>query len=856
MLDLLVSVPADAPFSRRAEPVRVGVPFAEGALPSDRALVLRAPGGSPVALQTRVLDRWTDGSCRWVLLDFLADHDGGERPATYRLDAAPGQPPPAAPRVVASAVSDGVLVETGSLSCTVASSGEALFRRLLVGGTDVVDVSRTALSVEAEDGLYVYAATGADVEESGPVRAIVRVDGAARSAAGRIVHVMTRLHFFAGLRTVKVEIALHNPERAVHPGGIWELGEATSIQLRDVALTIALATTSPERNAAVLCSPEAGRGFDVRASMLELFQASSGGEYWQSLNHVDRHGNVPLAFKGYSLRAGAEERRGVRATPIVTAGSGPLAVAVAVPQFWQNFPKAIEATSRSIVFRLFPRQQASPHELQPGERKTHVIYVAFGADDVAAEPLAWSRAPVFARTTPEQYCGSGVIPYLQPLTDEPDATYAALVSEALEGGDSFLAKRERIDEYGWRNYGDLYADHERVYYRGQLPVHSHYNNQYDAIAGFARQFARSGDVRWWTQLCELATHVADIDIYHTDLDKAAYNRGLFWHTGHYVDAGRSSHRSYPRADGVSGGGPASEHNYATGLCLYYYMSGDVAARDAAIGLARWVVAMDDGRKTIFRWLSRGDTGVASSTFDPSYNGPGRGAGHSIAALLDGYRLTDDRMLLDKAETLIRRCVHPADDIAALRLLRIEERWSYTIFLHVLGRYLDEKVLRRELDEMFAYARQALLAYARWMAEHESPYLHRRAELEYPTETWDAQELWKSEVFSYAARYAEPSERPRFLERADYFFRYAVDALAAAPTRTLTRPMVLMMSRGLMHGYFERHAEALDAPRPAAVNFARPSRAFEPQKIRAKRHAMMAAGGAAGAAVMAVLLWLL
>jgi hypothetical protein len=201
-------------------------------------------------------------------------------------------------------------------------------------------------------------------------------------------------------------------------------------------------------------------------------------------------------------------------------------------------------------------------------------------------------------------------------------------------------------------------------------------------------------------------------------------------------------------------------------------------------------------------------------------------------------------------------VHPADDIPALRLLRIEERWSYTIFLHVLGRYLDEKVLRREMDQMFAYARQALLAYARWMAEHESPYLHRRAELEYPTETWDAQELWKSEVFSYAARYAEPDERGRFLERADYFFRYAVDALAAAPTRTLTRPMVLMLSRGLMHGYFERHAEVLDPPRGPAVTFGRPPRAFEPQKTKAKRHAMMAAGGAAGAVVMAALLWLL
>ena len=71
-------------------------------------------------------------------------------------------------------------------------------------------------------------------------------------------------------------------------------------------------------------------------------------------------------------------------------------------------------------------------------------------------------------------------------------------------------------------------------------------------------------------MTELASHVTDIDIYHTDRDKAAYNSGLFWHTFHYVAAGKSTHRSYPRhATGVCGGGPANEHNYTAGLLLHY-----------------------------------------------------------------------------------------------------------------------------------------------------------------------------------------------------------------------------------------------------------------------------------------------
>jgi hypothetical protein len=102
--------------------------------------------------------------------------------------------------------------------------------------------------------------------------------------------------------------------------------------------------------------------------------------------------------------------------------------------------------------------------------------------------------------------------------------------------------------------------------------------------------------------------------------KPRTRNGLFWHTCHYVPAGRSTHRSYPHLPGVCGGGPANEHNYAAGLRLHWLLTGDRMSRDAAIGLARWVIAMDDGRRTIFRWFTRAATGLASATYSPSFHG--------------------------------------------------------------------------------------------------------------------------------------------------------------------------------------------------------------------------------------------
>lgn len=851
MIQILVNPPAGGAFARTREPVRLGVPIGEGRLRTAGGLALLDSAGTPQLLQARALDHWHDGSVRWLLLDFLADYGGGG-PAVYRLDThAMSTVRPEPSGVTVTAGDDSITVATGRATLGLSRSGPRLFRQVVVDGVEPLDIERTGLTIEGDDGPFTVTFDEATVEEPGPVRAVVRIAGTARTASRR-VRLAVRMHAFAGSASIRLDVTIHNPARAAHPGGFWELGEPASVLIRDASFV--LASPAADDGVTFTCTTETGGQPVQGATSLELFQASSGGAHWASLNHVDRSGQVPLQFRGYRLRTDGEERLGHRATPVVTVTSGRMLVGVSMPYFWQNFPKAIDASAAALTLRLFPAQHGTAHELQPGEQKTHVFYAALGHEQAGAT-LAWTRSPLFARTTPDQYSDSGVFPYLLPLAEEPNRDYAALVSAALDPEVGFESKREFIDEYGWRDFGDMYADHETVYYTGPPPLHSHYNNQYDAVAGLARQFARSGDDRWWRQCCELAAHVVDIDIYRTRDDKAAYNYGLFWHTGHYVDAGRSTHRSYPRAKGVSGGGPSAEHNYATGLMLHYFLTGEPAGRDAVIGLARWVLEMDDGTKTAFRWLSRGDTGLASATYSPTYQGPGRGAGYSIATLLDGYRLTRDARFLDKAEAIIRRCVHPNDDIGARQLLDIERRWSYTIFLHALGRYLDDKALRHEYDEMYAYARQSLLAYAKWMATHERPYLDRPDEVEFPTETWMAQELWKSEVFTYAAKYAADDARTLYLERADFFFRYAVSSLQSSPTRTMTRPLVLLLSRGQMHGYVSLRPEALEAPPGPERAFGRPPAPYLPQKARAFRRAI-ALGVALGSGLLAAgALWL-
>jgi hypothetical protein len=865
---------ADEPRERLLEPVTCGLPWPHGKLKDPSFLILRNERGEPVPLQTRILDLWPDNSIRWLLLDWQASVNGTAR---YRLEISGDRNDPTA---------SGIRVEQQNKQITI-DTGRAEFRLTVAGPVAIGSNGMTLRGLqEAKDldtcffvhdkagRVYEPVITKLRIEDSGPIRACITVEADLRQfwavqpskadqrqqkALSLLGPLQASLHFFAGSSTVRYSLTIPNPQRANHRGGFWELGGKRSILLQGAFLAVNV--PYGERTSRVRYSPELGYRFEECGSVA-LFQGSSGGSNWQSTNHANRRGITAHRFQGYRSNnwEPRKESVGLRATPIVLVEYGALQVALAMRHFWQNFPKKMAASDKQLLLELFPHQvlglfpfeipdghgYLDYHEIQAGEQKSHEFVVAFGKDSITSDPLAWARSPLRVRADPAWYCSSGAVPYLTPEAEDPNTDYVHLVRAAIEGEDTFEKKREVVDEYGWRHFGDIYADHEAVNHKGPQPLVSHYNNQYDPLAGFALQFMRSSDWRWWSLMEELAAHVVDIDIYHTDRDKAAYNHGLFWHTVHYTDAGLSTHRSYPRAPGVHGGGPGNEHNYTTGLMLHHFLTGNPQSRQAAIDLAQWVIDMDDGSKTIFRWLDRGDTGLASATVSPLYHGPGRGAGNSIQALLDGHRLTGDPKFLAKAEQLIRRCIHPADDTSARNLLDAERRWSYTVFLQALGRYLDYKAELNQVDAVYAFARAALLHYARWMADNEYPYLEKPEILEYPTETWAAQDMRKSEVFKFAAKHTTLGERERFLERSEFFFRYVTKTLAGMKTRTLARPVVILLSNGFMHAYFQKHPDDAAPLQDQVRDFGKPD-VFVPQKARAKKRllAMLAIAGIIG-----------
>ncbi len=819
------------------QPVSVGLPFPRAAVLDAGTLRLSDAEARTVLSQARPLAHWPGGSVKWLLLDFVA---GPLRKGTTRWllreDAVRSAAPSDGLNVVGSPSE--FAVDAGPVSFRLGNTGPHRLLRATVGANEVFDGGALRVVLKKVRGKpQVLRVRSVELEEQGPVRATFRAEG---TLAGR-TRVVVRLCFFAGTGLVRVRLTLHNPRRARHRGGLWDLGDRGSLLFRDLSVEFpVLGAGDPTLTWAAGPGQPPRSG---RSGFVEVYQASSGGENWQSRNHVNRDGRVTGSQRGYRVRHRDGEETGLRARPVVSVRGENADVALAVPEFWQQFPKAVEADGRVLRIRLFPEQFGDLFELQGGEQKTHTFWLHVGAAGASSElPLEWADEPARVHASPAWYAASGAVPY---LSVSPHARLDALLAEARDGENDPVRKREVIDEYGWRHYGDFYADHEGAYYKGAAPVVSHYNNQYDAVFGAVQQYLRTGDPYWFGLFDPLARHVIDIDLYHTDEDKAAYNGGLFWHTDHYKDAATATHRAYSRANRGSlgrayGGGPSNEHNYTTGLLHYHYLTGDPLAREAVLGLADWVVRMDDGGRNVLGLVDDGPTGLASSTAAPDYHGPGRGAGNSVNALIDGWLLSGRRGYLDKAEELIRRCVHPDDDVAARALLNVELRWSYTVFLSVLARYLGAKAEAGELDFMYAYGRAGLLRYAAWMAEHERPYFDHPEKLECPTETWAAHDLRKGNVLRLAAAHADEPLRSRFLARADELAGRGWDDLFRFSTRTAARPLAVLMTEGTRDGFFREHGVAA-APRPAADHdFGRPER-FVSQRARVRARMKSAAG---------------
>ena len=780
-------LPSDCP----TVPVWTGVALPPGAVSDAASLRLADAAGSALPAQFDVLARWADGSIRWVLASWFAAPGaaGADGPSDEQFvltaGAAAEAPAPPHPAVVGPDTHR-YEVNTGPLAFYLSRHGFAGLTevRLDVDGEGQLPANDYVCDESPDSGIVAVDADGVahtsqlgrvervEVELPGPIHACVAVHGDLRSQRGAeaLLRYCLRVHAFAGSTLVRMVLTVHNPRPTgrAGDGARLVLGQSGAVLLRE--LTYALRARLPFGRRTVTLSPEPGSMHDriPLTAALGVYQDSSGGENWFHRTHVNRDNVIPLSFRGYRVDYdGRGIAAGLRAEPWLEVADMRWAVALAAPGFWQNFPKSLGADADGTVrLGLWPGQFADLHEIQGGEQKTHEFYVYFrhrrrGRDESPA-PYAREVMPVCLRrpsalASAESYARSGAIDAMVPAAAGAFAEYEAVAAAAVRGTVNLFTHREEADEYGWRHFGDTPAYNEGDRTRGPydgLRVVSHYNNEYDLGLTMLAQAVRTFDAEaslsdgWWRLGLEALWHEADIDVYHTTDDPAPiYNGGTFTHTGHGVDAGRSTHRAGPRDEhwGIldwpwgRGSTPESGHVRTRGIVLAYLLTGDRHLLDVS-----WEVA------GLIAWKIEQDRFAQIDV-------PNRSAGHNLQVLQDAWTLSWDERYL----ALCRKIVEN------LRIEAVTGRlgrgpgadWSCDIYTRNLGRFIDELAAAGLPDEG---AVESFLEYARAIVAHRPAAGHRRRR-----GGWS---LLRSEVLAQAAELAgEAQERAAFEAAAQEAF---------------------------------------------------------------------------------------
>lgn len=782
-------------FARINEPVSLGIPLPKGAVENIDCLVLM-DGLNAISVQFIPLARWPDRSIRWVHACFLVslapncrkDLTLTEQQNPKSTDSNSAFNQTANSFLIDTAIG-GVKLQSGSLCWLVHNRNDTF-----------TTPSTVTLSDEAGIACTAKAESDWEVTQSGPVFVTANIKGQwIRQNNDPLARFECELRIFLETGLIQVEITTHNPKRARHAGGLWDLGDPGSVHFRELAVetTLPIAWVARVTPQAI---DKAAENFQL--TDFNLYQDSSGGKNWQSRNHIDSKGEVTTRFCGYRLSDLNEVLlAGKRAAPLVSVEQEGAHLEVAIPNFWENFPTGIHKEENTLTIGLFPKDAKNAYELQGGEQKALRCMIAHSSNSSTAAIAYSALVPVL---DPKCYEQAEAFPWFK-ANAQPEAL-DELIAEGINGSSSFFAKREVIDEFGWRNFGDIFADHESLYQaEDEPPFISHYNNQYDPLYGFARQFALSGDKRWFRLMDDLARHVTDIDIYHTEEDRGEYNNGLFWHTDHYLDAHTATHRTFSRFNdssstpGQTGGGPAEEHCYSTGLLYHHYLTGNEKSRQAVFELARWMTALHEGqggfleqilalKKREVPALKKMIRGETVSTHRYGFN---RGTGNYLNTLLDAWVLDEKELWLRQAEAVIRKTIHPLDVIENRDLLDVENRWSYLVLLAALFRYLYLKRQIGSYDEQYDYTKEAVLRYTQWMLSNERPFMEDKSQLEFPNDTWVAQDVRKA-MLMFQASELDHENAEQYRKQGQKWLKEHTETLKHSKERHFSRILIILM----------------------------------------------------------------
>ena len=219
----------------------VGVPWPMGTYQEDQTFAVTDAGGAAVPVQSWPIAYWPDGSLKWTA--HAVSSGSGKLTLTAGDTAAPDK------KVTVDRRGGTIDVSTGVITARIGKNGSTLIKSVTRGSTEIARNGRLVLirqpEIEDEDQGAVrterFDGTIGEVtvEQDGPVRAVVRIDGKHRKGGRSWLPFSIRLYFYAGADSFRMVHTI-TFDGTVEPGKasgdfIRGLGVRFTVPMRDQA---------------------------------------------------------------------------------------------------------------------------------------------------------------------------------------------------------------------------------------------------------------------------------------------------------------------------------------------------------------------------------------------------------------------------------------------------------------------------------------------------------------------------------------------------------------------------------------------------------------------------------------------
>lgn len=554
----------------------LGAPMPRGLYRDVSALSLVTDAEVSVPAQFWSLATWPDGSLKWVGVGLAAT----ETPAPgYRLVDARALV--AGPKVLVDERDDEIFIDTGSMTLTVPRSGsDVLIDSLSVDGVEVATAGRLVSSRQTHpepDHLRRIHAIGVtssvSVEQDGPLRAVIRVEGAHRDVDREWLPFVVRLIAVAGARSVRI---VHSFTWDGDPDAdfLSSLGIRFDVPLRAESHDCHVRFTDAEGGVlheAVrgLTGLRKNPGDPVRHAQTAGEPTPPRSEWLDDVDELSRW--VPewpdytcrqLSADAYAVakrtagdRPWIDVAAGRRSAGYAYLGDTTGGFAVALADFWQSAPTGLDIRNADTDVGEFTvwlwAPDAPPMDLRfyhdglgqtdyrlqlngldityedyedglgsaHGIARTHELDLyAYGStpsrERAAADARHTSVRPRLA-VTPETLRRMRVFGDWD-LVDRTTPARAALEDRLDTIVDFYLSQVDQRNWYGFWNYGDFMHtyDRDRHVWRYDVGGYAWDNSELATDMWLWTTFLRTGRADVFRTAEAMARHTADVDSYH------------------------------------------------------------------------------------------------------------------------------------------------------------------------------------------------------------------------------------------------------------------------------------------------------------------------------------------------------